>query len=735
LRRPRELLVTTRQQFDKLLAALAFTEDVIVDTETSGLETWQGDLLAGIGLSLDDGSTFYCAFRHQPVRAEHTLFWELDDEYSYGPDNLPLDWLPELLEAIARVPTLVGQNLKFDLGVLHQDGFVSPEGQRLEETITAARLNATGQHPKLDLETLVKKVFGKQEAGWKGDFRKIVPKIKVPGKFDAKGKPVVKMRFDMVSAVKTAEYCESDCLHTRRIRDHFVVKIKESKQTRVWEQECELLRVLWDMERVGMYTDQQYAAEMIPKMEEKQAHMAEVIFDIVGYRFQIGSKDELTKALTSLGIASPHKTPTGKPKWGLAEVIAIKEPEGLGQAILNWRALDKVLTTYFRPALAKGVGGIVHTSFKPWGTDTGRMSCENPNLQNISKALQKLSGNDQDEETLKALEAMIGARQGSTVEMVTVTGRKVGGHTLAGVMSMADEYEDDGDTVSVRRLYVPRPGFHLYMYDYSQMEMRVFADYVGDPKLTALLEDPKGDFHDTVTMAVWGIEKTHNLWGFYRNLAKTVNFGLVYGLGIDKLAIQIQKTPEEAEEFKKEYFARFPAAEEFIKSVSRTIKERGTPLGTFHKFTSKKTGKEYTIENRSPGWISNRFGRKYILEQERSYVGVNYLVQGSSADIVKNRMIGVSKFLKQENLRSRLLVQVHDEVALEIHEDEERWLAPKVLEIMEERQIKTLLPVEASKGFPSWAHKHKVCLSCFGPKKKAKKGELEKPHVCLPMAA
>jgi DNA polymerase I-like protein with 3'-5' exonuclease and polymerase domains len=721
------MLADTESKFSDMLDAIGKAEDIVVDCETSGLEPWHEDRLCGVGVCLPDYSTYYAAFRHLPDVGNTPLFVGMDD-YS-DPANLPLSYLPQLMKAISEVPCLTNHNVKFDIAFMHQDGFDTPETQRLQETLTLCRAMFHEEHPKMNLGAAIKRLLGPEAAKWKGDFFDRVPKIKVPG---VKGKGSKKPRFDLVPARETAEYCESDTLMTRRLLDIGLEYIGQTDQWRMWDQECELLHVLWNMERTGVYTDQDYLAEMLPKIERKVRESEEVVYKIIGYKFDVESLKQLTVALTSIGLTSPHQTKGGKPKWSLSELIGITEPEGLGMAILNIRALNKTKNTFFKPAMNKAAGSLVHCSFKPWGTGTGRMSCENPNLQNINKALQKLEGNEQADETIEALKAMIGARQGGEVEMVTVSGRKVGGHTMAGVMSMASEYEDDGNTVAVRRVYVPRPGYRLYMFDYSQMEMRVFADYVNDPKLTSMLEDPKGDFHDTVTMAVWGIDKSHNLWDFYRNLAKTVNFGLVYGLGIEKLAIQIQKSVEEAEEFKQEYFARFPKAKDFIKGVSNVIRDRGRRLGTYSTFVSKKDGKEYKVEDRSPGWVANRFGRRYVLPQRRNYVGVNYLVQGSSADIVKNRMVAVDRFILENRLKSRLLIQVHDELDMEIHVDEEQWFVPKVVEIMQERQIKTLLPVEASRGFPSWAHKHKVCLKCLGPMKKDKETKTTIHHCWAP---
>ena len=107
------------------------------------------------------------------------------------------------------------------------------------------------------------------------------------------------------------------------------------------------------------------------------------------------------------------------------------------------------------------------------------------------------------------------------------------------------------------------------------------------------------------------------------------------------------------------------------------------------------------------GFIFNRFKRRYYIDEFRAYVGVNYLIQGTSADIVKNRMVACHKYLESEQLKSRMLLQVHDEMIFEIHYSESDWLPFKLKEIMEERQIDTFLPVGIARGCLSWAQSEK----------------------------
>ena len=152
-------------------------------------------------------------------------------------------------------------------------------------------------------------------------------------------------------------------------------------------------------------------------------------------------------------------------------------------------------------------------------------------------------------------------------------------------------------------------------------------------------------------------------------------------MGIKALAKALGKTMKEAEEYRKEYFAKMPNAKTFMDNVEKVLKARK--------------------------YVYNRFKRRYWLDASRAYVAVNYLVQGTSADIVKNRLNACHEYLIENNLKSRILVQVHDELIFEIANEEASWLPWKLKEIMEEKQIDAFLPVEISRGAPSWAQPDK----------------------------
>ncbi len=614
------MIVTSSAQVDKVIAKLHAAERVVVDTETSGLEPWKDDRQCGIGFAFPDKSGYYLPFRH--------------------PDsNLKMDVLPELFEALSKVPTLVGYNLKFDLAVMSRDGYIVQPDQALEDLIVAARLCEADKNGSLKLRDQLVKFFGAASAAYDDEFKAYLKTNKWS------------KSFHLAPAGVVGQYCIGDVIRTEELRERLLERIEETEQTRVWEQEVALTSVLWDMERTGIRVDHQYAKIKVPQMSNKVSAIREKLYTIAGGEFNPNSSKQLRSVMKALKLKSPKKSPkTQEYSWDKEVLSATDHP--IASTLLELRAIEKLLGTYFDPAL-NSWGAVVHTNFKSQGAITGRMSATNPALQTIAKKTQDLASGAVDLELLKA--------------------------SLGKIVAPVDDDVNAESNASARRLFIPRKGKVLILADYSQMEMRVFADYCGDKAMFKLLEDPTFDFHDHVATQVWKVTSDHELWKFYRFLAKAINFGLIFGIGVRKLAAQIQATLDETKQFKEEYFGQFPSAQVFIQMVSKTVEARG--------------------------WIRNRFNRRYYIDRDRAYIGVNYLVQGTSADIVKNRMIALARWIFEMGLKTRILIQVHDEVILESPEDEVKLVTMNVKRILEERQINTFLPVEVSIARESWATK------------------------------
>lgn len=658
------MLIQDKTIFSKAVEEIKNAPLVVLDIETDGLEIWVDKELCGIGVCLPylENKTYYFPFRHK--EKELPLLSHL-----LGELNLPIELLPILLKALKNVPTLLGHNIKFDLAGLYKEGYRVPDSQKLEDTLIGARLFFHDKFDSLSLENLTKTILGIDESNWKHTFKKYLKSNKIKS-------------YDWADVSLIAEYCERDTLNTYLSYQFLMRYVKETDQGKIYEQESTLLKIIFEMECTGLYFDRNYCVDRLAKLKHKIQTLSTDIYAVAGKEFDVNSVKQLNEVLTQLGIESKGKTATGNAKWGVSELMSIGHP--ISGLILELRGIEKMRSTYFEPILVNKDDRL-HPNIKSWGTITGRMATTNPSVQNLSNKSQNLSYEEQDEEVLDAIKAMLGARQGQYVDMTSASGNIAGGGSLASLTSYAKKYEDTDDSVAVRRLYVPPAGYKLYCIDYSQMEMRVFADYVQDPHLHEYLEDRQFDFHSHVATEVWNVTEDSGLWKFYRNLAKAINFGLIYGIGDEKLASQIQKTVDEAKEYKKQYFARFPKALGFIESVRNVVTSRG--------------------------WVKNRFGRRYYISSEKAYTGVNYLVQGTSADIVKNRMIAIADY--NSDKQSKMVIQIHDELLFYVHESEEKLVVPEYKRLLEDRQIKTYLPVEVSLAEPSWAQKKKICLTCF----------------------
>lgn len=655
-------MIVKNNTFDNAIKSIP-DDDLTIDVETTGLDVWGHSRICGIGIHspLTDES-FYFPYRHQNSDAMPLL--------SFFEDNLNLDMktLPRLMRQIEKAHILTGHNLKFDLAALKQDGLEVQPHQTLHETITLARLFFPEKHEPLNLQSVSSKLL-KLDDKWKTTFQEYLKKNGIKHQFD-RGDPEV-----------VGAYCERDARNTSLIKVIMLRKIHQTDQTRVWNQETQLLKCLWEMEQTGLYFDRKYLEDKIPLLEHKLESLRAEIYLILRKEFDILSNSQLGKALEEYGLTSPSMTPTGRPKWGSAELLHFSD-ERVCSLLLDYRGIEKMLGTYFLP-LRNQKTDYVHASILPWGAVTGRKACRNPNLQNLTKKSINVSDEDQEEnpEMMAAVKAMLGV--GSEASVST-------GKSFSGLAGFSETDETVEMNVSVRRLYTAPDGFKFYAIDYSQMEMRIFADYIEDTNLINQLEAGEFDFHSHVAKQVWNAKEDSDLWKFYRTLAKNINFGLIYGIGDAKLAAGISKSLDEARKYKSDYFDKFPTAKRFMSKVQQVVQSRG--------------------------WIKNRFGRRYVINKEKAYQGVNYLVQGTSADIVKNRMVAVAEYLREEQCLSKMIVPVHDEVIYYIHHSEEKLIVPKLKEIMEVRCISTFLPVDVARG-NSWANKSEVCVVCLEKKK------------------
>jgi DNA polymerase-1 len=371
----------------------------------------------------------------------------------------------------------------------------------------------------------------------------------------------------------------------------------DSKTRYVYEAlELPLLPVLTAMEEAGVKIDlgvmEGIFGDIAARVEaaEKRCH------ELLGRPFKVGSPKEVGEILfEELGLAKSKKTKTGY-STDASVLEKLAEEHELPRAILDWRFLQKLDSTYLRP-LPQLVGkdGRIHTTFNQAITATGRLSSTDPNLQNIP--------------------------------VRTVEGRRI------------------------RDAFVAEPGHVLMTADYSQVELRLLAHFCGGLFLDAFRRGE--DIHQRTASEVWRTPM-EEVTPRQRSAAKTINFGILYGMGVQRLARDFSISLEEAERYMSEYFARIPQVSEWMEGVRRRC--------------------------RSDGYVETLFGRRRLIpeiyskdQNERAAAereAVNSVVQGTAADIIKLAMIRVYHSLRAAGLRARLVLQVHDELLFEVPEAE-----------------------------------------------------------------
>jgi len=644
------MLVTTSALYREVIALLRqqlvdeADSTLIVDTETNGLDPFNQNQLCGIGISYKL-NTYYFPFRHQQgVNLDPTL-------------------LKDLVGVLGLAKKLVGYNIKFDIKFLENEGFISPETQIWADVIVMMRLIEPANVKDLALTSTITRVYGEESAAYDKDTKKWLRKNKWF------------KDFSMAPVDVLGPYCELDAWYTEKLYYHSLMRIQQTQQEDVMELENKLTRVLYEMENRGIVVDFKYALEGIKKIDLRTALIANQIYELTGQEFNIHSTKQVGEMLNEKGVYSPLKTPKGKDAWNEAALVQIDNP--IAGLIRQYRTLEKLRATYLEPYAAVET---MHTSYCNWGAVTGRLSSRAPNLQNIPRTHFKLIDRELLPEEREAIKSRITAQMAAKGITANLNLSDATWNTW-GFVGDESYNEDDPYQLSIRRLFTARPGYTLVSFDYSQMEVRVFLSYLKNAEIEQMLRTDDIDFHSEAAKRAFALTGEEDTFKFYRQMAKNITFGVIYGIGKAKLAKQLNVTEREAVQYKGQYFKGLPGAKTFFASVIRTVEERG--------------------------WIKNRYGRIYQIDKDIAYKGVNYLVQGTSADILNERIIKVYEHLK--NTQSHILLQVHDEIICEIHDNDLKYLPTEIRQLLEENTLGIPLKVDIALCKPSWATK--VALS------------------------
>jgi len=421
-----------------------------------------------------------------------------------------------------------------------------------------------------------------------------------------------------VPIAQVAPYACADVDMTRRL-----VKViePELRQKELWplftEVEMPLVPVLVEVEMKGVKLDVEYLGEMSRQLHRQLSDLDREIQELVGYPFNINSTQQLSDALfIKLGLSAQgvRKTESGHYSTSADVLEKLRGQHPVIELILEQRELAKLKSTYVDalPLLVNEDTGRVHTSYNQTGTVTGRISSSDPNLQNIP--------------------------------IRTDVGREV------------------------RRAFVAEEGSVLLAADYSQVELRILAHISQDERLLDAFSRGE-DIHASTAATVLGVpieEVTPEM----RRFAKTVNFGITYGMSGYGMAQRTGLSQEESDRFISEYFARYPRVKAYLDETKRKARDVGyveTLLGRRRYFPELQSGSKAHQNVRAAA----------------QRMAINAPIQGSAADIIKIAMIRLHRALKDRGLKSGMTLQVHDELVLEVPEGELEVVAPLVKSIME----------------------------------------------------
>jgi DNA polymerase I len=375
-------------------------------------------------------------------------------------------------------------------------------------------------------------------------------------------------------------------------------ELASREQLRLYEElEVPLAPVLAKMESAGITIDRSQLEAVGDEVEAATKRLQRRIYDFAGEEFNIGSPAQLGKVLFGkLGIPGGKKTKTG---WatGVEVLQSLAREYPICALVLEWREVTKLKNTYIDviPQLLDARDGRLRTEFNQTATATGRLSSTNPNLQNIP------------------VRGELGRR--------------------------------------IRRAFVARNAdYVLLAADYSQIELRLMAHLSGDGALRTAFEQAQ-DIHDFTARQIFGIAPDTRVDPNQRRMAKSVNFGLFYGMSDFGLAQRLEISRAEAKEITNAYFARFPDVREYIE---RTIAD------------GRRTGYVSTILGRRrymPGLVSGNYMLRAAAEREAT----NAPLQGSAADLMKLAMVQIDRALEASKLDATMLLQIHDELIFEVH--------------------------------------------------------------------
>ncbi|MCW3076380.1 MAG: polA [Bacteroidetes bacterium] len=592
-------LTDTPEKINELLALLNQHSEFSFDTETTGLNSLEAEIV-GLSFSVTPGKAYYI-----PMPEDRDLAQAILENFR-GLFNDP-------------AKTLIGQNIKYDYHILQSYGI--PINNKLFDTMVAHFLIMPEMRHGMDLLA--------------ESYLHYSP-VSISALIGKKGKEQLSMRQVPLEQIK--EYAGEDADITLQLKEKFAPELIKNEVEKLFtEVELPLIKVLANMEREGIHLDVNCLKEFSGQLQQDITVVEKEIQDLAGTKFNVSSPKQVGEILFEYLkiMEKPKKTKTGQYATGEDVLSKLEKLHPIVAKILDYRELVKLKNTYVDtlPELISKHTNHIHTSFNQVVAVTGRLSSDNPNLQNIP--------------------------------IRTERGRQI------------------------RKAFIPRNNDHVLLSaDYSQIELRIVASISGDPNMCEAFRLGK-DIHTATAAKVFGVPE-NEVTKEMRYKSKSVNFGIIYGQGAFGLSENLNIPRSEAKSLIDNYFKEYAAIKNYMDNEINFARENGyvkTLLGR------KRWLRDITSNNATVRSFAERNA-------------INAPIQGSAADMIKVAMINIDKELRDKNFKTKMILQVHDELVFDVYKPELETVKP-IIENHMKNALPLNVPVEVGMGVGSnWLEAH-----------------------------
>ena len=584
----------------KLLVEKMMKQEIVAfDTETEGLNALETDIV-GISFSWQKGIGYYLPIKNN--KSAHEKSFEI---------------LRPFFESTEIIK--VGHNIKFDIQVLHKYN-VKVSSPIYDTMVAHYLINPDMRH---NLDTLSESYLNYSP-------------ISIESLIGKKGKNQISMRD--VTIDKITDYASEDADITLQLKSIFDKEIEVNNLSKIfYDIEIPMINVLSEMETEGIKIDTSYLEKLDKEFEEDLEKLKKEIFKKSGEEFNLNSPKQLGEILfDKLKLVSkPKKTKTGQYSTSEEVLSSLANDHKIIEDILEWRSLDKLQNTYVKslPNEVSSLTNRVHSSFNQTVTTTGRLSSNNPNLQNIP--------------------------------IRTANGQKI------------------------RRAFIPRGSDYILMAaDYSQIELRVIASMSNEKNMIDAFVNNQ-DIHTMTASKIYNVDP-ENVTREQRGNAKTVNFGIIYGVSAFGLSQQTDLNRSESKVMIDNYFLNYPGLKKYMSDQIDFARNNG--------YVETIMGRRRYLQNIN--------SQNNMLRSSSERNAINAPIQGSAADIIKIAMININSELKKQSLKSKMLLQVHDELVFDVHKSEKDQIKDIVKTTMESA-VKLKVPLKIDLEFgKNWLEAH-----------------------------